>query len=81
MAARFPAHLHMNLLPRAQGHGLGPRLLTLWLEMAGAAGVRSTHVGPNDGNTRAIRFWERMQFRVLDDVPSAPGRVWMGRPL
>lgn len=76
----FPAHLHMNLLPRLQGRGIGPRLLDRWLAVARSAGVGGVHAGANADNAGAIRFWERMGFRRLS--ADAGGRtVWLGRYL
>ena len=76
----FPAHVHMNLLPRIQGRGVGQSLLDLWIHTVCAEGATGIHVGVNRHNHRAIRFWERCGFDRLA-VPSAPadGPVWLGR--
>ena len=74
----FPAHLHIDLLPAAQGGGNGRRLLeTLFAELvrAGAGGV---HLGVSRSNVRAVGFYRRMGFGVLQDLP---GAHWMGRRL
>ncbi|MEQ8584545.1 MAG: GNAT family N-acetyltransferase [Thalassobaculaceae bacterium] len=76
----FPAHLHMNLFPRLQGRGVGPRLLDRWLSAARSAGVSALHVGSNGENPGAIRFWERMGFTRLD-VAVGGRTVWLGRSL
>ena len=78
----FPAHLHMNLLPRIQGRGFGRSLLDLWIRTACTMGATGIHVGANRHNHRAIRFWETRGFNRLT-VPSAPadGPVWLGRPV
>src|SRR3546814_1923393 len=34
IADRYPAHLHMNLLPRTQGRGFGQQLFALWCDAA-----------------------------------------------
>lgn len=58
----FPAHLHIDLLPRAQGHGHG-RVLLEWLfgalRDAGASGV---HLGVSAENTNAIAFYRHLGF-------------------
>ena len=58
----FPAHLHIDLLPRAQGHGHG-RTLMEWvfaeLRQWGAWGV---HLGVSAGNTNAIAFYRHLGF-------------------
>jgi GNAT superfamily N-acetyltransferase len=74
MATAYPAHLHMNLLPRVQRRGAGSRLLRAWLARAGSPAV---HVGVNRANEGAVFFWAAQGFVEL----SAPtGRtLWMGR--
>ncbi|HZZ89253.1 MAG TPA: GNAT family N-acetyltransferase [Caulobacteraceae bacterium] len=53
----YPSHLHVNLLPRLQGQGLGRRLIDAWLARAAAAGSRGMHLGVNPANQRALRFY------------------------
>lgn len=82
VSERYPAHLHMNLLQRAQGSGLGLRLLEAWIEKIARFSPSGAHVGVNRQNERAIRFWSRAGFRPLDPAGSDPGRtLWMGRNL
>jgi len=82
VVARFPAHIHMNLLPRLQGRGLGTRLLETWLDNARTNSVTRIHVGVNRGNAHAVRFWRSRGFREIG-LPGMPeGRtVWMGMEL
>jgi ribosomal protein S18 acetylase RimI-like enzyme len=56
---RYPAHLHIDLLPRLQGQGDGRRLLTALLDGLGVPGV---HLGVSLSNQRAIGFYRRMGF-------------------
>ncbi len=75
VSAPYPAHLHMNLLPRAQRRGVGSTLLGLWLDKVGATAV---HVGVNRANTGGAQFWAARGFEAL----TVPGRtLWMGRAL
>ena len=67
-----PAHLHINLLPRLQGCGLGKALLDTWL---GAVGGRA-HLACHADNARALRFYDRYGFRRLVGV-GPPTVVWM----
>ncbi len=78
----FPAHLHINLLPRVQGQGLGRRLIDLWLETARGAGARGVHLGVNTANQRAIRFY-RAYGLVEPTLAKAPpkGTVWFAAQL
>lgn len=80
VAARYPAHLHMNLLPRLQRRGAGSALFGAWREVAESRGAKPLHVAVNRANAGAIRFWQKQGFTELafDDLPA--GRtVWMGR--
>jgi GNAT superfamily N-acetyltransferase len=75
VTGRYPAHLHMNLLPRMQRRGIGSKLLGMWLEKVGAHAV---HVGVNRANGGGVQFWAARGFEELP----VPGRtLWMGRAL
>ncbi|HEX3364251.1 hypothetical protein [Phenylobacterium sp.] len=78
LADAYPGHLHMNLLPRLQGQGVGPRMLSAWLARAAALDVRSVHIGVNRNNPRGASFWAKQGFNDLP-LPGAPARTrWMG---
>jgi ribosomal protein S18 acetylase RimI-like enzyme len=64
-AHEFPAHLHIDLLPRIQGQGFGRALLAAWFELARARGAPGVHLGVNPRNARARAFYEHMGLRVL----------------
>jgi ribosomal protein S18 acetylase RimI-like enzyme len=57
LVARFPAHLHIDLLPRLQGQGLGRRMMDAWLELAKSMGATGAHLGVGTANQRAVRFY------------------------
>lgn len=59
---RYPAHLHIDLLPRIQGQGDGRRLLTTLLDGLAAAGAPGVHLGVSKSNERAVGFYRRMGF-------------------
>jgi ribosomal protein S18 acetylase RimI-like enzyme len=73
-----PAHLHIALLPHAQGRGLGAHLIATLLEPLQTAGVPGVHLGVAAANRRAIAFYERLDFEVLE---AADWGRWMGRRL
>ena len=80
IARDYPAHLHMNLLPRMQHRGAGAMLLRAWLSRAADRGAQAVHVGVNRTNLRALAFWERHDFQELAaDQGSAARTAWMGR--
>ncbi|MBK6872609.1 MAG: GNAT family N-acetyltransferase [Kineosporiaceae bacterium] len=66
-----PAHLHIDLLPRAQGQGWGRRLMDHLADTLQARGVRGVHLGVSPDNARARGFYARLGYRELlqgDDV-------------
>jgi len=62
LAAAYPAHLHINLLPRVQGRGLGRVLIERLLAQLAARTVVGVHLGVSRTNTRAIGFYEHLGF-------------------
>ena len=83
VVSKFPSHLHLNLLPRLQGQGVGRSLLNAWLHMARNLGAKGVHVGINEHNARALRFWSRHGFSGIttDDRSLASGTIWLGKAL
>jgi ribosomal protein S18 acetylase RimI-like enzyme len=68
-ADAYPAHLHIDLLPEAQGQGLGRRLIeTLFAELR-SRGVRGLHLGMNPSNATAGAFYERLGMHRLESSP------------
>jgi GNAT superfamily N-acetyltransferase len=75
-----PAHLHMNLLPRIQGQGVGPRLLAAWFARAADQSASAVHIGVNRANVRGAAFWARQGFEDLPPLGGPFARTrWMGR--
>lgn len=63
----YPAHLHIDLLPVAQGQGWGRRLIETLLNRLRETGAPGVHLGVGKRNTGAIVFYERVGFhRVID---------------
>ncbi len=58
----FPAHLHINLLPRLQGQGAGGMLIARLLDRLRSRGVAGVHLGVDAANTHAIGFYEHQGF-------------------
>ena len=74
----FPAHMHMNLLPRLQGTGMGRKLFERWIEQARAMGVPGVHVGVSPLNARGMGFWQAMGFERI----ATPGKaIWLGQTI
>ncbi|WP_432574342.1 GNAT family N-acetyltransferase [Kineococcus sp. SYSU DK005] len=71
-----PAHLHIDLLPRVQGRGLGRRLVEHLLVQLAGRGVPGVHLGVSTRNAGAVAFYRRLGFRELvEPGPDAGGLV------
>ena len=75
----YPAHLHIDLLPEAQGQGVGTELL----DVAKRASER-LQLWTFQCNASARRFYEARGFALVeetdgtrDDVLSSEARAWL----
>ena len=62
----YPSHLHINLLPGAQGGGNGKRLLVTLFDALQAQGSTGSHLGSNPVNLNAFGFYTHIGFSVLE---------------
>ena len=75
----YPSHLHIDLLPRAQGRGYGRRMLEQVMDALRGRGSPGVHLGLSARNTRANGFYRRLGFRELTRVGDATGStIYMG---
>jgi len=56
----YPSHLHIDLLPRAQGHGWGRRMMHTLLDALRADGSPGVHWGVSARNERALGFYRHL---------------------
>jgi ribosomal protein S18 acetylase RimI-like enzyme len=70
---RWPAHLHIDLLPEARGTGLAGRLMTRWQTQLVEAGSAGCHLATMVENRRAHSFFEKTGFRDHGDPTLVPG--------
>lgn len=70
---RYPAHLHIDLLPEARGRGAGRALVACWLERLRGLGAPGCHLGTLAENRGAVAFFERMGFRRHGAPCRVPG--------
>ncbi len=76
--AAHPAHLHIDLLPHAQGRGLGRRLVEHLLVQFGARGVAGVHLGVSTRNPGAVAFYRRLGFSELVEPEAGATGLTMG---
>jgi ribosomal protein S18 acetylase RimI-like enzyme len=67
LLADYPSHLHIDLLPRIQGHGTGRRLMDTQLAALAGRGSRGVHFFVRPGNQRALGFYRHLGFTQLRD--------------
>lgn len=70
---QFPAHLHLNLLPRAQGQGAGNRLMLSLSDALAQAGAAGLHWGADAANLGALAFYKKLGYPVFAEEP---GCIW-----
>lgn len=70
IVARYPAHLHVNRLPQAQGHGRGTRLLETLLGSLAAGGATGVYLGVNHLNEPVAAFYRKLGFAEIARLPS-----------
>jgi len=71
--ARWPAHLHIDLLPVCRGRGIGATLVRGWLDTLRQASVPGCHLQTMAENHKAIAFFETMGFTKRGKPLGAPG--------
>ena len=77
-AKDFPAHLHIDLLPEAQGKGTGRALMeTLCAHLADIK-VKGVMLDVGKDNEGAIKFYKKVGFKVLKE---GEGGLMMGREI
>lgn len=73
----YPAHLHIDLLPRLQGRGFGRTLIESWSECVRGLGACGFHLGVGAANERAIGFYRTIGLGELEHFgPPREGYVF-----
>jgi len=79
LAAAYPAHLHIDVLPPYQGQGHGRRLMEAFLAAVARAGAPAVHLGMLTANVKARAFYDRLGFIELPVADPGP-LTYLGRP-
>ena len=72
---RYPSHLHIDLLARAQARGYGRRMLEQLMDKLRDRGSPGAHLGVSELNVNAFGFYQRLGFRELVRIGSGNERV------
>lgn len=78
VVADYPAHLHIDLVPRIQGQGLGRALIERVLGSLRERGVRGVHLGVAEDNDNATQFYFHLGF---EELVVRPGVRYLGMRL
>jgi ribosomal protein S18 acetylase RimI-like enzyme len=78
VVAAYPAHLHIDLLARMRGRGLGRTLIARLLERLRERGSAGVHLEVGSGNQNAIDFYRHVGFV---DLERGPDSIYMGMRL
>lgn len=65
----YPAHLHIDLLPSVQGRGVGAQLMSRFFDLLRERGCPAVHLVVNAANTRAVAFYQRFGFHLIEGSP------------
>jgi len=77
---KYPSHLHIDLLVRAQGRGFGRRMIEMIMDKLRQRGSPGAHLGVSMVNTPAIGFYQRLGFKELLRVgQGTDGCIYMGK--
>ena len=78
----WPAHLHIDLIARAQGKGWGKQMIDRLLADLIERKSSGVHLGVSTRNDRAIGFYQKMGFaEIMRDGPADDGTIYMARGL
>jgi ribosomal protein S18 acetylase RimI-like enzyme len=66
----YPAHLHIDILPVGQGHGMGRQLIETFLQHLRRNNIKGVHLGVSSQNPNAIGFYKKIGFHVLGEYPT-----------
>ncbi len=75
---RYPSHLHIDLLPKIQGRGMGQQVMKILFNKLKGAGSTGVHLGVGIANVRAQGFYRKLGFTDLHVQGDA---LFMGKVL
>jgi predicted NBD/HSP70 family sugar kinase/ribosomal protein S18 acetylase RimI-like enzyme len=71
----YPSHMHIDLVPEAQGQGAGTTLVCRLLDALRGAGSRGVHLTQSAVNDRAFAFYTKLGFVKVGEA--ADGADWI----
>jgi ribosomal protein S18 acetylase RimI-like enzyme len=78
--AEYPSHMHIDLLERARGQGIGRRMMEQLMDELCERGSQGAHLAVSVINTPALGFYQRLGFHELARRgTTSGGTVYFGR--
>ncbi|HDR05492.1 MAG TPA: GNAT family N-acetyltransferase [Candidatus Marinimicrobia bacterium] len=69
----YPAHLHIDLLPAAQGQGFGRTLIQTFANALRQKDIPAFHLEVGKRNPGAIAFYQKVGFKQIAEFPWSIG--------
>ncbi|MFX0090519.1 MAG: GNAT family N-acetyltransferase [Candidatus Hodarchaeota archaeon] len=67
---KYPAHLHIDILPEYQRKGIGSRLMQVFEQHMRDLGVPGIHLGTSNHNTKALPFYKKQGYQIISEKES-----------
>ncbi len=77
--APYPAHFHIDILPKYHRQGIGTQLMTNLENHFKNHKVEGVHLGTSERNIKAIAFYQKLGYSVIYEGPSGFG-MWPDAP-
>lgn|SRR5574344_434577 len=65
VSVKYPAHLHVDILPEYQSKGYGTLLLKKILQLMKEKKIKGVRFGCDKSKTKALSFYQKMGFKIL----------------
>lgn len=69
--AEYPAHLHINVLPEYHSQGIGGQLIRRFEAHMRERRVKGVHLQTSNYNRKAIPFYQKMGFSIVEELELA----------
>lgn len=79
LCRQYPAHLHIDLVARAQGQGLGRKMMETMLEELQQHNVAGVHLEMHPTNYRALAFYLKLGFTKCEVQPDHQALILVKR--
>jgi ribosomal protein S18 acetylase RimI-like enzyme len=78
--AQYPSHMHIDLLERMRGRGVGRQMMERQMAELRRRGSPGAHLAVDVQNTPALSFYDKLGFRELARTGTATdGSIYLGK--